>query len=278
MLASKKKYLLVFLISLSLISLNNDIRCKRAFAQSMLPAGMAIKKVYQAGSGLPVGKIQSIWGDVVILHADAEDAYLAKIGLPLFSGDTIITDRNASLSCKLNDGSIVKLAADSKLKINLSAHDSHRKSSISSLLLIAGKAYFQIAKLDEFEPREFKVETDILIAGGRQADFAILILEGTTEIIALKDALLEVTSLEDPEQKIFLSEFQRAEIEGGDLPSTVEIFPEEQANQLVSEFRQYSDKRLSDVAINKFGEEETIGDEDIQEEAVDHDTFLLEFP
>ena len=276
--AFKKKYFLVFLTSFALISLNHAIRYQHACAQSMLPAGMVIKKVYQAGSGLPVGKIQSIWGDVVIVHAGAEDAYLAGVGLPLFRGDTIITNRNASFSCKLKDGSIVKLAADSKLKINLSAHDSQRKSSISSLSLIAGKAYFQIAKLDGFEPREFKVETGLLIAGGRQAGFAIFILEEVTEIIAFKDSLLEVMSLDDPDQKIFLSEFQRAEIQGGELPSTVEIFPEEQANQFLSGFRQYSDNRLSNVLINEFGEDETAGDEDTQEQATQRDTFLQEFP
>jgi hypothetical protein len=276
--ASTKKYILMFLLSFTLINLIQAFWYQNAWAQSMLPAGMDIKKVYQAGSGLPVGKIQSIWGDVVIAHVGAQDAYLARVGLPLFRGDTIITDHHASFSCQLKDGSTVKLAADSKLKINLSAHDALRKTSISSLALIAGSAYFQIAKLDEFDPREFNVETGFLIAGGRQANFAIFILEETTEIIAFKDALLEVMSLDDPEQKIFLSEFQRAEIENGNLPSTVEIFPEEQANQFLSGFQQYSDNRLSTVLFNEFGKDEIAGDEDTQEQAGDRDTFLQEFP
>jgi len=276
--AAIKKYILVFLLSFTLINLNPVIWYRNAAAQSMLPAEMVIKKVYQAGSGLPLGKVQSIWGDVVIVHAGAEDAYRAGVGLPLFRGDTIITNHNASFSCQLKDGSTVKLSENSKLKINLSTHDNQRKSSISSLSLIAGKAYFQIATLKGFEPREFKVETESLIAGGRQAHFAIFILEETTEIIAFKDSLIEIMSLDDPDQIIFLSEFQRAEIEGGELPSTVEIFPEQQANQLLSEFRQYFENRLSNVGTTTSGEKGKIGDEDLQDNAAGRGTSLGEFP
>ncbi len=273
-----KKHILVFLLSFTLINLSPVIWHQNAEAQSMLPADMVIKKVYQAGTGLPLGKVQSIWGDVVIVHAGAEDAYRASVGLPLFRGDTIITNHNASFSCQLKDGSTVKLSENSKLKINLSAHDNQRKSSISSLSLIAGKAYFQIATLEGFDPREFKVETESLIAGGRQAHFAIFILEQTTEIIAFKDSLIEIMSLDDPDQKIFLSEFQRAEIEGGELPSTVEIFPEQQARQLLSEFRQYSENRLSNVGTTASGEKGKIADEDLQENAAGRETALGEFP
>lgn len=278
MTASKQKYFYVCILALFQLSLNHAIRPAQTYAQPNLPAEMVIKNVYRAGAGFPVAKIQSVWGDVAIIHAGMQDAYRAGVGLPLFRGDTIITNQNAGFSCQLKDGSIVKLAADSKLKINLSAHNTQRKSSISSLFLTAGKAYFQIAKLDEYEPREFRVETDLIIAGGRQGDFAIFISEQTTEIIAFKESLLEVMSLQDPEQKLLLSEFQRAVIEGGQLPSTVEIFPVEQSSQFLGDFQQYSDQRLSNLTINQVGENETYGDEAIQEEESGRDTSTVGFP
>jgi len=276
--ASTKEYILVFLLSISLIHLSPPIGYQNAGAQSMLPAEMVIKKVYPAGSGLPLGKVLSIWGDVVIVHAAGEDAYRAGVGLPLFRGDTIMTNHNAGLSCQLKDGSTVKLAENSKLKINLSAHDNQRKSSISSLSLMTGKGFFQIATLEGFEPREFRVETESLIAGGRQAHFAIFILEEATEIIAFKDSLIEVMRLDDPDQKIFLSEFQRVEIEGAELPSTVEIFPEPEAKKFLGEFRQYPESHFSNIGISASGEKGTIEDGDIQEDAAGGGTSPREFP
>jgi hypothetical protein len=264
--ASMKKYIPVIL-SILILSLTSDsLWHQNAEAQSMLPAGTGIQKIFRAGTGLPLGKIQSILGDVFIIHRGKEDAYHAGVGLPLFRGDTIITNHNASLSCRLKDGSIVKLAGNSKLIIYLSTHDAQRKSSISSLFLASGKAYFQIAKLDDFEPREFKVETGPIIAGGRLADFAIFIEEETIDIIAFKDSLLEVMSLNDPELKIFLSEFQRAEIQGYDLPSTVEVIPEHEAKKILGEFRQYPESPLSGVGFITSGQNGTIADEDLPED------------
>jgi hypothetical protein len=276
--ALQKTYFPVFILSFALLSLNHAIQHQSARAQSMLPAGMEIKQVYQAGSGLPVGKIQSIWGDVIIIHTGAEDAYPARVGLPLFSGDTIITDRHAGFSCRLKDGSTVKLAAESKLKIDFSEHDFQRRSSITLLSLLAGRAGFQVAKLDAFSPREFKVETGRLFIWARQARFAVFMLAETTEVIALRDSLLEVMNLDDPAQTIILSQFQRAEIRDGELPSTVEIFPEEKAGQFLSAFQRRSDNRWSSVSTRESGAAETDGDEYTREQTVGGDIYYQEFP
>jgi len=275
---STKKYFSVILSVLFLFFAGNVLRHQNVRAQSLLPAGTDIQKIYRAGSGLPVGKIQSILGDVFIIHRGKEDAYLAGVGLPLFRGDTIITKRSASLSCQLKDGSSVMLAGNSKLIIHLSTHDTQRKSSISSLLLASGRAYFQIAKLEDYEPREFKVETGPIIAGGRQAEFAIFIEDQSTEIIAFNDSLLEVMSLNDPEQKIFLSDFQRVEIQGYDLPSTVEVIPENEAKQIRSEFRPYAKNPLTGPGHITTGQNGTTEDEDIQVDEAGWGELPLEYP
>jgi hypothetical protein len=275
---STKKYIPVILSILFLFLIGNSLSHHSAWAQSLLPAGTGIQKMYRAGAGLPLGKIQSISGGVFIIHRGKEDAYLARVGLPLFRGDTIITGDSASLSCRLKDGSVVKLAGNSKLLINLSTHDTQRKSSISSLYLASGKAYFQIAKLADYEPREFKVETGPIIAGGRKADFAIFIQDETIEIVAFKDSILEVMSLNDPELKIFLSEFQRVEIQGYDLPSTVEVIPEHEAKQILGEFRLYPKSPLGSVGFITTGQNGNIGDEDLQEDEAGWGELPEEYP
>ena len=273
-----KKYISVILSILFLFLVVSALGHENAWSQSMLPAGTGIQKIYRAGTGLPVGKIQSVSGDVFIIHRGKEDAYLARVGLPLFRGDSIITNHNAGMSCRLKDGSNVKLVGNSKLVINLSTHDAQRKSSISSLFLASGKAYFQIARLDDYEPREFKVETGPIIAGGRQADFAIFILDETIDIIAFKDSLLEVMSLNDPELKIFLSEFQRVAIQGYDLPSTVEVIPEAEAKKILSVFRQYPESPLTSVGLITTGQSGTIGAEDLQEDEAGWGELPGEYP
>jgi hypothetical protein len=267
-----KKIVFALLIPFVLIFINVGINSDDAVAQSN-SEDLTIKENYQSGPGLPVGKIQSVWGTVAILHTDMSDAFLARVGLPLFNGDTIITTEQGGFGCKLNDGSAIKLSSNSQLKFNQSAHSFKRKSSITSLSLYAGRAFFKIAKLDGFEPREFRVETDAVVAGGRQAIFMMLISDESTEIVALNDSLLEIMSLQDPEQKIFLSEYQRIVIEEDSLPSTVEIIPQSEAGLLISKFRQYYESELSDPSPHKLVEQkegdEGIEEEDIQEEEIE---------
>ncbi|MGD8520202.1 MAG: FecR domain-containing protein [Desulfobacterales bacterium] len=273
---SRNKFMFVLAISCALIFLCGDGNFNQSFAQSLLPQEITFNQIYRAGPGLPVGKIQSVWGDVVILHTDMADGYPAKVGLPLFNGDTIVTAENGSFGCKLNDGSIIRLASNSKLSINQSTHDTRRKTSFSALSLIPGHGYFRIAKLDEFEPREFKVETDVVVAAGREADFILVAAEGINELLALQATVLQVASLEDPEQKIILSDFQRAVIQQGILPSTVEMIPAEQAAQLVSQFYQVPEGILSDMAMKKLDEEEGLEDEDILEEDIEEEDSYIE--
>jgi hypothetical protein len=262
---SMKKVLLTLLLLLSLICIGDNRGFTNVYAQSTQPESLTVNEIYQPGPGLPVGKIQSVWGYVAIVHVDVPDAYLARAGLPLFNGDTIVTPESGGFGCMLNDGSVMKLASNSKLRLNRSTHDARRKSSISSLSLDFGRAYFKIAQLDDFEPREFRVETGTIVTGGRQANFAILMSAVSIEIVALKDSLLEVMHLADPERKIFLSEFQRLVIEEDMLPSTVEIIPEEKAGQLISKFEHFSESSISEISRSKLPDTESF-EEDLHSE------------
>lgn len=276
LLKSKHKFVAVWVLVCALIALHGGGNINQSFAQSLLPQEITLNQIYRPGPGLPVGKIQSVWGEVVIVHTDMIDGYPAKVGLPLFKGDTIVTTENGSFGCKLNDGSIIRLSSNSKLAINQSTHDTKTKSSFSALSLIPGNGYFKIARLDEFEPREFKVETDVVVVDARKADFILMVAEGINEILALQASILQVASLEDPEQKIILSDFQRAVIQQGVLPSTVEMIPPEEAKQLVSQFYQVPEGILSDMALKKLDEEEVLEDEDILEEDIEEENFYIE--
>jgi hypothetical protein len=272
----ENKFMAVLVISWGLITFCGDGNFNQSFAQSLVPQEVIINQTYRPGPGLPVGKIQSVWGAVVILHADMIEGYPAKVGLPLFNGDTIITTEHARFGCKLNDGSIIRLASNSKLSINRSIHHTKRKSSFSALSLIPGNGYFKIAKLAEFEPREFKVKTDVVVAVGSEADFILMVAEGINEILALQASVLQVASLEDPDQKIILSDFQRAVIQQGELPSTVEMIPGEEAAQLVSQFYQVPEDILSAMAVKKLDQEEDFEDEDILEEEIEEEDYYIE--
>ncbi len=100
----KRGKILFILLFFWLIGIGN------VFSVSLLPDGLIIEESFKPGSGVSVGKIQLVQGDVIIIHeADELRGYRAKDELPIFKGDTIITPEKGRVLLNLEDGSILTL-------------------------------------------------------------------------------------------------------------------------------------------------------------------------
>ncbi len=171
----------------------------------------------------PVGKILSVRGNAMILHKDMKRASRAKKELPLFDGDTIVTQEKGQIRFMLNDKSIMTVAPKSELAINQSVYDSKKKIRSSSLTLMLGKARFLVKKLLHFKRSKFKVKTSSAVCGVRGSDFVVKATPKVTEVTTFEDTKLEVMDLVTPGGKpIILESLARIVIEEGSLPSIVE--------------------------------------------------------
>ena len=152
---------------------------------------LGILPAFAAGLGRPVGVIQQVQGEVSITHDDERKGFEAKRGMRLYKGDTIRTLDNGRLRMRLNDGSIISLASNTKLKLTRSVYAKKKKSRSSFFSMTLGKARFFVVKLLDFKRSEFRVKTPTAVCGVRGSDF---ILEATaTEtieqlILSLKEA------------------------------------------------------------------------------------------
>jgi len=118
---------------------------------SLLPDNLIIEDEFKPGYGLPVGKVQLLQGDVVVMHADQLRGYWAMKGLPLYQGDTIVTMETGRVRFGLKDGSSLTLSSDTKLTINLSVYNPKKKVRSSFFSMILGKALFAVRKLTDFK-------------------------------------------------------------------------------------------------------------------------------
>jgi hypothetical protein len=109
-----------------------------AITEKLLPPDLIIEEFFQAGSGLPVGKIQAVRGEVIVYHRDPNVGYPVKTGLPLYHGDTISTRNTGRILCRLIDGTIFSLAPQTTLTILQCNLNSARKTGVSFLSLKHG--------------------------------------------------------------------------------------------------------------------------------------------
>lgn len=154
-------------------------------SSDLLPAGLVMEEVFKPGPGSPVGKIEAVEGEVIIMHAGVLGGYLAEKDLPLFAGNTIIALESGRIGFRLNDGSTMALASITKLVINQSVFDQANNSRVSFLSTSFGKVRFWVKKVSDFKRSEFKVRTPIAVCGVRGSEFITSVDADITGITTL---------------------------------------------------------------------------------------------
>ncbi len=222
--------------------------------EKSLPADAVVEEVFQGGSGLPVGIIQAVRGEVVVFHREPTVGYRAGTGLPLYHGDTISTRKNGRIFCRLIDGTIFSLVPETTLTILQCNYNSARKTSVSFLSLKRGDGRFQVKAKEEVLSHVFKIQTHTAYAQAREADFIIMASQNATELITFEKSRLEVTNLAEPEGIFFLSDFQRTTVGDNLGPQMVETVTQDEAEAMIAETRLLPQSKLFASSAEKYRE------------------------
>ena len=210
---------------------------------SLLPDGLVMQEAFQPGYGHPVGKVQLVQGEAVIVHAGEMLGYWAEKDLPLFKGDTIVTKARGRIKFILNDKSVITLSASTKLAITQSVYDPENTIRSSFINMVLGKARFWAKKLADFQSSQFKVKSMTAIIGVRGSEWIEVVTEDSTRVITGPDTRLEVVPLVAPEKSPTVMEsFQDTTIEEGRLPSEVETITPEEYDRLQESFEMLEDQ------------------------------------
>jgi len=227
MAALRIKYIFLWCLTASILLLGRPSYSETSISEKTLTSDILIEKMYQPGSGLPVGKIQSVRGDAFVFHRDPTVGYRIQAGLPLYVGDVMRTREAAWILCRLIDGSYIVLTPKTTLTILQSSYNSSRKIGVTSLYLERGSARFKLNPMPDLSSYDYKVQTEIAFTRAREADFVVQANPEATEIVAFENSRLEVTSMAQPEEITFLSDFQRTIVSETIISPTVETLSRE---------------------------------------------------
>ncbi|MBT8363952.1 MAG: FecR family protein [Deltaproteobacteria bacterium] len=229
---------LIFLLCLisTLILVERQSFSETTISEQTLAGDIIIKEMYEPGSGLPVGKIQSVWGQAIVFHRDPTVGYRIQTGLPLYAGDIMHTRATAWILCRLVDGSNIVLTPETTLTILQSSYNSARKAGVSFLYLKHGGARFELNPMPGLTAYDFKVQTETAFTLAREADFIVKANPEATDIIAFEKSRLEVTGMAQPEEITFLSDFQRAIVTQEMISPTVETLSRDDIETVMANF------------------------------------------
>ena len=89
-----KKTTFAFCLMLSMVCLTGLIP---ALAATVLPQGLVMEDTFSPGRGRPVGVVQQVQGNVVVMHENSLKGYRTERGTSLYKGDTVMTLENARI-------------------------------------------------------------------------------------------------------------------------------------------------------------------------------------
>jgi hypothetical protein len=131
----------------------------------------------------------------------------------VYEGETLITGKNAFTQVVFLDGSVVKLASNSKIKINHYEYDAKKGTGNSEITAEKAMASFIVGKIANLTPNNYKVLSATAVIGIRGSAFSMIadkektIIEGhgavaqamigseelTDEAVVLDDYLVTLT-------------------------------------------------------------------------------------
>ncbi|MCI5189682.1 MAG: hypothetical protein D3905_07755, partial [Candidatus Electrothrix sp. AS4_5] len=118
-------------------------------SEDLLPAHITIMNGFKPGAGLSVGEVQEVHGTVLVIHHDSAKAYKLQKKMPVFRGDTLITEHDSNVTLLLLDKSILSLASRSKMLIKKSFYDisSQKEKRNTKLQLFFGRLRSFVSKI-----------------------------------------------------------------------------------------------------------------------------------
>lgn len=161
----------------------------------------------------PVGEINKKTGEVSIERSDGKKVR-GEEGLPLFSGDSVITEKGGMVWFSLLQGRQFRLGEDAQISIDeLSGPEVEDNQPI--LRLVLGYLWSKIQKI-KGKPSKLDIHTPTAVLGVRGTEFDTVVSLDATSIITVDEGVIEV-DVED--QKLVLGKDKMTQLEVDIKPS-----------------------------------------------------------
>lgn len=196
---------------------------------------------FEPGLGPPVGTVQQLQGEVLVIHGEMETptpgdppVFRLAEGLPVFESDKIVTQARSYVSILLTDGTQFSIGPDTSLTVAQVIYEPDKGGRSGFIDMGLGKARFWVRKLMGFSRSEFKVKTRTAVLGVRGSDFAVHSTPDLTEVVTLDDTRLEIVAVAAPSAPpVEMGPFEKAVIQMDVAAVTIEpMGPEDVENYI----------------------------------------------
>ena len=141
-----------------------------------------------------------------------------KLGDIVNETETVLTDKKSSLEIRFDDGNLITLSENSKVKLSevVFSDDDTQRSAL--LHLLKGKIRSKVTKKYKGASKKFRISTKSAVAGVRGTDFVVELIDNKTR----DERITRVSTLEGAVELGGESRFEKALIGRGETADYVE--------------------------------------------------------
>jgi len=213
-----------------------------------LASGLVAARRSRAANEI-AGKAEKVTGTVIL----GDDRRL-NAGDLIFAMDRISTGKDGSAEIVFIDGSRMKLAAETSLKITAYKFDPKEKIRYGIVWLSFGKVRFAVLELDDFNDRRFRVQTETAVAGSLDTDFIVayereiqrdeICRNGLTTALCIENSIiLSSTGFQD--KPTSLSSYMLSQVCGAGLPTPPRFITSAELARISTGLEQIGARKIS---------------------------------
>ncbi len=163
----------------------------------------------------PVGAIEEVKGDAVIIRADGTQEP-ATIGTPVYQGDIVETSKSGAVNIVFLDETSMAISEDARFAVNEYTFDPASESGTTNFSVLRGVFVFTSGLIGRDDPDDVEIETPVGSIGIRGTIIAGNIKPGgETEISVLEGAIVVRNGFGE---KTLSTQFEAIKISGFDQP------------------------------------------------------------
>ncbi len=125
----------------------------------------------------PVGVIQTIKGNMVVIHGGTDLAFFAARGDRIFRNDILLTLKESRCRVRFDTEDLVTMGQNTRIDIDEMIDDRKNKRKRSVLNMLRGKAMFYVVRLFRYKKTTARVKTPTAICGVRGTKFGVEVIK-----------------------------------------------------------------------------------------------------
>jgi len=173
-----------------------------------------IQKKFIPGQGVPIGKVRTIRGHLVVRHGNSPQAYFAARGDSLYAHDEIFTLSRSRCRIRYTTADIVTMGANSRIRVDEVVDDRKKRVKSTKMNMLRGKAMFYVMRLLKYNKVDTEVRTPTAVCGVRGTKFGVIV-QKESDLLSMRMPLYLADASATPLSNLL------ADNGGGNIKTTV---------------------------------------------------------